>query len=98
MNDRRTTIVLKGVRPLIAAAFLAATMAFQPSPAAADFRLCNNTGSRVGIALGYKENDGWTTEGWWNLSARSCETLLRGPLVGPGFHVHARQGVHHSRY
>ena len=37
-------------------------------PAAADFRLCNNTSSRVGIALGYKDADGWTTEGWWNVS------------------------------
>ena len=34
------------------------------APAAADFRLCNNTGSRVGIAVGYKDNDGWTTENW----------------------------------
>ena len=38
------------------------------TPAAADFRLCNNTSSRVGIALGYKDADGWTTEGWWNVS------------------------------
>ena len=59
------------------------------SPAAADFRLCNNTGSRVGIALGYKDNDGWTTEGWWNLSARSCETLLRGPLVARFYYIYA---------
>jgi len=51
------------------------------SPAAADFRLCNNTSSRVGIALGYKDTEGWTTEGWWNVSSRSCETLLRGTLV-----------------
>src|SRR5215470_13333675 len=51
-------------------------------PAAADFRLCNNTSSRVGVALGYKDADGWTTEGWWNLAARSCETLLRGGVVG----------------
>mgnify|MGYP002714934724 FL=1 len=28
------------------------------SPAAADFRLCNNTSSRVGIALGYKDAEG----------------------------------------
>ncbi|MFX7052288.1 DUF1036 domain-containing protein, partial [Acinetobacter baumannii] len=28
------------------------------APAAADFRLCNNTSSRVGIALGYKDNEG----------------------------------------
>ena len=41
------------------------------SPAAADFRLCNNTASRVGIAIGYKDANGWTTEGWWNLPSRS---------------------------
>jgi uncharacterized membrane protein len=58
-------------------------------PAAADFRLCNNTSSRVGIALGYKDADGWTTEGWWNLSARSCETLVKGQLVARFYYVYA---------
>jgi uncharacterized membrane protein len=59
------------------------------APAAADFRLCNNTGSRVGIALGYKDGDGWTTEGWWNLAARTCETLLKGTLVARFYYVFA---------
>ena len=59
------------------------------TPAAADFRLCNNTGSRVGIAIGYKDSDGWTTEGWWNLSARSCDTLLRGSLVARFYYIYA---------
>jgi len=58
-------------------------------PAAADFRLCNNTGSRVGIALGYKDAEGWTTEGWWNLSARSCDTLLKGSLVARFYYIYA---------
>src|SRR4051812_43286221 len=58
-------------------------------PAAADFRLCNNTSSRVGVALGYKDAEGWTTEGWWNLAARSCETLLRGGLVARFYYVYA---------
>ena len=58
-------------------------------PAHADFRLCNNTGSRVGIALGYKDAEGWTTEGWWNISARSCETLLRGALVARYYYIYA---------
>ena len=57
--------------------------------ALADFRLCNNTGSRVGVALGYKDSDGWTTEGWWNISARSCETLLRGALVARYYYIYA---------
>src|SRR5256885_16804939 len=59
------------------------------APAAADFRLCNNTGSRVGIAIGYKESDGWTTEGWWILAARSCETLVKGQLVARFYYVYA---------
>ena len=60
------------------------------SPAKADFRLCNNTGSRVGVAIGYKDNEGWTTEGWWNVSSRSCETLLRGAL-GRALLLHLRR-------
>jgi len=98
MNDRQTTAELRrtgsparaaGRRLLVGGALLTAMMAFQTAPAAADFRLCNNTGSRVGISLGYKENDGWTTEGWWNLSARTCETLLRGSLVARFYYIYA---------
>ncbi|HVY01043.1 MAG TPA: DUF1036 domain-containing protein [Pseudorhodoplanes sp.] len=59
------------------------------SPALADFRLCNNTAGRVGVAIGYKDAEGWVTEGWWNLSARSCETLLRGNLVARYYYVYA---------
>src|SRR5262245_46027025 len=72
-----------------AAAFSAVLLILGTNPAAADFRLCNNTGSRVGIALGYKDTDGWTTEGWWNLSARTCETLVKGQLVARFYYVFA---------
>ena len=57
--------------------------------ARADFRLCNNTSGKVGITLGYKDGDGWVTEGWWNLGPRSCETLLRGNLVARFYYVYA---------
>jgi uncharacterized membrane protein len=70
--------------PLLAMAILLISDA-----AKADFRLCNNTSGRVGIAVGYKENDGWTTEGWWNLPARSCETVLRGTLVARFYYIYA---------
>jgi uncharacterized membrane protein len=59
------------------------------APAAADFRLCNNTSGRVGIALGYKDAEGWTTEGWWNVSSRACETLLRGTLIARYYYIYA---------
>jgi uncharacterized membrane protein len=60
-----------------------------PAPAFADFRLCNKTDSRVGISLGYKESETWSTEGWWNVGANSCETLLRGPLSARFYYVYA---------
>ncbi len=77
---RRWTAFIAG----IAAVFLLSS-----SSARADFRLCNNTGSRVGIALGYKDAEGWTTEGWWNVPARTCETLLRGALVARYYYIYA---------
>jgi len=57
--------------------------------ARADFRVCNNTGSRVGVAIGYKDREGWATEGWWNLAARTCETILRGTLVARYYYLYA---------
>jgi uncharacterized membrane protein len=77
--------IAAGLVPALALAM----MGLWNSPAAADFRLCNNTASRVGIALGYKDAEGWTTEGWWNVSSRSCETLLRGTLVARYYYIYA---------
>jgi uncharacterized membrane protein len=59
------------------------------APAHADLRLCNTTSSRVGVAIGYRDAQGWTTEGWWNIAPRACETLLRGTLAARFYYVHA---------
>jgi uncharacterized membrane protein len=60
------------------------------TPATADFRVCNLTKSRVGIAVGYKNGDGgWATEGWWNIAAGSCEALLRGTLAARFYYIYA---------
>jgi uncharacterized membrane protein len=69
--------------------FVVLILASSTEPAAADFRLCNNTAGRIGIAIGYKDADGWTTEGWWNLPARTCETILKGNLVARYYYVYA---------
>jgi uncharacterized membrane protein len=71
---------------LFAGAILSCSAA---TPALADLRLCNMTGSRIGIAIGYRDAQGWITEGWWNLSPRACETLLRGTLAARFYYVHA---------
>jgi uncharacterized membrane protein len=58
-------------------------------PAKADLRMCNMTASRVGIALGYRDSQGWITEGWWNLKPSECETLLKGQLAARYYYIHA---------
>ena len=91
MKASSETSPLRALRPRLqlAAAVLVALVTLWAVPAKADFRLCNNTASRVGIALGYKDAEGWTTEGWWNVSAKSCETLLRGTLVARFYYIYA---------
>ncbi len=72
-----------------ACALLLAAVLVAPAAAHADFRVCNQTGSRVGIAVGYKEGESWVTEGWWNIPANNCETLIRGTLGSRFYYVYA---------
>ncbi len=72
---------------LLAVAVASLTMA--PAAARADLRLCNKTGSTVGVALGYKDQKGWASEGWWNIPARACKTLLEGPLIARYYYIFA---------
>lgn len=58
-------------------------------PASADLRVCNKTGSRVGIAIGYMAEKDWKTEGWWTVEQDSCATLLVGPLVSRYYYMYA---------
>ena len=59
------------------------------TPAFADLKLCNQTDSQIGVAIGYKDRDTWATEGWWNLAPKGCDTLLAGPLVSRYYFVYA---------
>ncbi len=60
-----------------------------PRPAAADLRLCNRTGVDVGVAIGYNSRAGWMSEGWWNLKADACETLISGALDSRYYYIYA---------
>ncbi len=70
-------------------AALAAVLMFDTRPATADFKLCNNTGSRVGVALGYNDARSWVSEGWWNINPNSCKTLLKGDLIARYYYIYA---------
>lgn len=55
----------------------------------ADLRFCNGTGSRVGVAIGYKGGADWVSEGWWNIDPGDCRTILEGSLSSRFYYVHA---------
>lgn len=59
------------------------------APAEASLRICNKTASRVGVAVGYKDEQGWVTEGWWNMVPGACETLIEGPLAARYYYLRA---------
>jgi uncharacterized membrane protein len=89
VKRRLRQFALAGTPGLFALAAALLFLAASADPAAADFRLCNNTASRVGVAVGYKDAEGWTTEGWWNLPSHTCETILKGNLVARYYYVYA---------
>lgn len=79
----------KAVRAVLSAGFLFLLALGIFTPAHADLRLCNKTESKVGVAIGYKDKTDWITEGWWNLDANSCETLVPGTLVSRYYYIYA---------
>lgn len=82
-------MISSSLRLPLAATVICVAPLLAASPAKADFRLCNNTSSRVGVAVGYRDKQGWLTEGWWNVAARSCESILKGPLAARFYYVYA---------
>jgi uncharacterized membrane protein len=64
-------------------------LGFLALPAKADLKLCNNTTSSVNVAVGYKDKEGWASEGWWKAAPSACVKLLKGPLIARFYYVFA---------
>ena len=77
------------VRKVALAAGAVALFCAMSASARADLKMCNNTSSRVGVAIGYKDKEGWASEGWWTIDARKCLTLLKGDLIARYYYVYA---------
>ena len=75
--------------PAVLGMALLAGVCCAPGAAFADLKLCNVTTGRIGVAIGYQDTKGWTTEGWWTIAGQSCETLLKGRLNSRYYYVHA---------
>ncbi len=58
-------------------------------PVRAELKLCNNTPSVVQVAIGYKDKEGWASEGWWTVKPTACSVILKGPLIARYYYVYA---------
>lgn len=72
-----------------ATAVVAVALLAGSGEARADFRVCNGTQSLVGGAIGYRTAEGWVTEGWWQIPANSCATLIEGQLESRYYYLYA---------
>ncbi len=57
--------------------------------AAADLRVCNGTQALVGVAIGYRGEEGWISEGWWRIPAAQCRSVVEGQLTSRYYYLYA---------
>ncbi|TNB46001.1 DUF1036 domain-containing protein [Martelella lutilitoris] len=64
----------------------------------AEFRVCNDTANLVGVAVGYRGEEGWISEGWWQLPATTCATVVPGPLQSRYYYLYAEDASGSGRW
>ncbi len=69
-----------------------------PERARADLQVCNDTKSLVGVAIGYRENKKWITEGWWRIPASVCTSVIEGKLSARYYYLHAEEADSGGRW
>ena len=74
-----------------AALAFAAIVAFTPTPARANFRVCNGYHQHISTAVAYysSEYSYAISEGWWTLDPGECKTALGGDLKVQYVYVYA---------
>lgn len=63
------------------------------APARADLRVCNQIGKPVSVALGYRAERGWQSEGWWVIAPDSCTTVFQGNLNARFYYLYAADDI-----
>lgn len=64
------------------------------SPARAELEICNDTEALHNVAIGYKQEGGWVSEGWWQLAPSACFTAIKGELEFQFYYYRAESPDH----
>lgn len=76
----------------------AGAMFVEAESASAEFRVCNATQNAVGVAIGYRAKEGWISEGWWQIPATTCYTLIEGQLQSRYYYLYAEDAARGGRW
>jgi uncharacterized membrane protein len=63
------------------------------APAMADLRVCNQSANQVSVALGYRADKGWQSEGWWVTPSSKCSTIYQGDLHSRFFYLYVADDI-----
>jgi uncharacterized membrane protein len=69
------------------------TLSFSAAPAFADLRVCNQSTNQVSIALGYRADKGWESEGWWVAPSGKCAIVYQGDLHQRFFYLYVADDI-----
>ena len=73
--------------------FALTALLLSAAPARADLRVCNQSGDQVSIALGYRAEKGWQSEGWWVAAAGKCAIVYQGDLHSRFFYLYVADDI-----
>ena len=76
--------VSRSLFPLVFACLLA-----QVAPAAANFKVCNQTQHPAAIAIGAFDGKDWATRGWWRVDSGKCSEIIKEALLARYYYLYA---------
>ncbi|MEL7272581.1 MAG: DUF1036 domain-containing protein [Pseudomonadota bacterium] len=68
------------------------------TPAHADLKVCNDTQTLVGVAVGYRRQGTWVSEGWWRVPKDKCVSVIEGDLNARYYYIHAEDSKTGGRW
>ena len=63
--------------------------ALWPVAAVAGLEICNQTGVKQSVSVGYKQSGDWVSEGWWNIEPGACAEPIGGELKNRYYYYRA---------
>ncbi len=58
----------------------------------AAFAVCNKTPHETRVALGRFDGSAWSSQGWWTIAPKACQTLIAGALDARYYYLYASDG------